>query len=198
VAELTDVQLPWVSPPWQHLPRQVQRGQRIGVRGPNGSGKSTLLRLLAGQCEAVAGTCTVAARTALLDQSLSSLPAQATALELLRDAHPDGGDADARTRLALLGLDAERSLRPLSTLSGGERLKAALAAVLYARAPPQLLLLDEPGNHLDLPSLAALEQMLSQFQATLMLVSHDPALLDAVGLTHYLDAGAEGWSLTAV
>jgi ATPase subunit of ABC transporter with duplicated ATPase domains len=140
----------------------------------------------------------VAARTALLDQSLSSLPAQATALSLLRDARPDAGDADARTRLALLGLDAERSLRPLSTLSGGERLKAALAAVLYAHAPPQLLLLDEPGNHLDLPSLAALEQMLSQFQATLMLVSHDPALLDAVGLTHYLDAAAEGWSLTAV
>ncbi len=198
VAELTDVQLPWVSPPWQRLTLQVQRGQRIGVRGPNGSGKSTLLRLLAGQCEAVAGTCAVAARTALLDQSLSSLPAQATALSLLRDAHPDAGDADARTRLALLGLDAERSLRPLSTLSGGERLKAALAAVLYAHAPPQLLLLDEPGNHLDLPSLAALEQMLSQFRGTLMLVSHDPALLDAVGLTHYMDAGAEGWSLTAV
>jgi ATPase subunit of ABC transporter with duplicated ATPase domains len=61
-----------------------------------------------------------------------------------------------------------------------------------------LLLLDEPGNHLDLPSLAALEQMLSQFPGTLMLVSHDPALLDAVGLTHHLDAAAEGWSLTAV
>ena len=123
----------------------------------------------------------MAARTALLDQSLSSLPAQATALSLLRDARPDAGDADARTRLALLGLDAERSLRPLSTLSGGERLKAALAAVLYAHAPPQLLLLDEPGNHLDLPSLAALEQMLSQFRGTLMLVSHDPALLRCRG-----------------
>lgn len=198
VAELTDVQLPWVSPPWRQLSLRVQRGQRIGVRGPNGSGKSTLLRLLAGHCDAVAGTCTVAARIALLDQSLASLPAQATALSLLRQAHPEAGDADARTRLALLGLDAERSLRPLSTLSGGERLKAALAAVLYARAPPQLLLLDEPGNHLDLPSLAALEQMLSQFQGTLMIVSHDQALLDAVGLTHFLDAGTEGWSLTPV
>ncbi|MNK17358.1 putative ABC transporter ATP-binding protein YheS [compost metagenome] len=198
VADLVDVPLPWVAPPWQQITLCVQRGQRIGVRGPNGSGKSTLLRLLAGQCQAVAGRCTVAAGTALLDQSLSSLPAQATALSLLRDAHPGAGDALARTRLALLGLDAERSLRPLSTLSGGERLKAALAALLYARVPPQLLLLDEPGNHLDLRSLAALEQMLSQFPGTLVIVSHDPTLLDAVALTHHLDATPTGWRLAPV
>lgn len=198
VAELIDVQLPWAAPPWQRITLCVQRGQRIGVRGPNGSGKSTLLRLLAGKIDALAGECLVAARVALLDQSLSALPMQATALSLLQDAHPDASEATLRTQLALLGLDATRSLRPLCTLSGGERLKAALAAVLYARTPPQLLLLDEPGNHLDLPSLSALEQMLNQYKGTLMIVSHDAALLHAVGVSHHLDAADGGWEITAV
>ncbi|MNT56994.1 putative ABC transporter ATP-binding protein YjjK [compost metagenome] len=73
-----------------------------------------------------------------------------------------------------------------------------MAALLYARVPPQLLLLDEPGNHLDLRSLAALEQMLSQFPGTLVIVSHDPTLLDAVALTHHLDATPTGWRLAPV
>lgn len=198
VAELTDLQLPWAPPPWQRITLNVQRGQRIGVRGANGCGKSTLLKVLAGHCDASGGACTVSARVALLDQSLSSLPPQATALSLLQAADPGASQAAARTQLALLGLDATHSLRPLATLSGGERLKAALAALLYAHAPPQLLLLDEPGNHLDLPSLAALEQMLQQFQGTLMIVSHDQALLDAVGLSHYLDATGTGWHVSPV
>ena len=83
----------------------------------------------------------------------------------------------------------------MASLSGGERVKAALAAVLYAEVPPQLLLLDEPGNHLDLASLAALEQMLNQYRGSVVIVSHDQALLDAVQLTHHLDAGEEGWQL---
>jgi ATPase subunit of ABC transporter with duplicated ATPase domains len=123
------------------------------------------------------------------------LPAQDSALQLLQRANPQASDATLRTRLALLGLDAERSLRPMGTLSGGERVKAALGAVLYAEVPPQLLLLDEPGNHLDLPSLTALEQMLNQYRGSVVIVSHDPALLDAVHLTHQLDATAEGWRL---
>ena len=74
-------------------------------------------------------------------------------------------------------------------------MKAALASVLYAQTPPQLLLLDEPGNHLDLPSLTALEQMLSQYTGTLMIVSHDHALLESVQLTHRLKATESGWQL---
>ena len=119
-------------------------------------------------------------------------------MSLLQRAHPLADEGTLRTQLALLGLDAERSLRPVATLSGGERLKAALASVLYAQTPPQLLLLDEPGNHLDLPSLGALEQMLGQYTGTLMIVSHDSALLEAVGLTHALRATDAGWRLTPV
>jgi ATPase subunit of ABC transporter with duplicated ATPase domains len=195
VAALIDVQLPWVSPPWRDVDLHIQRGDRIGVRGSNGSGKSTLLRVLAGELAPLAGDVKRAATTALLDQTLSSLPAQDSALQLLRRANPQADDATLRTQLALLGLDAERSLRPLATLSGGERVKAALGAVLYAQTPPQLLLLDEPGNHLDLASLTALEQMLNQYRGSVVIVSHDQALLDAVQLTHLLDAGDGGWQL---
>lgn len=195
VAALTGVQLPWGVAPWQNVDLNIQRGDRIGVRGRNGSGKSTLLRVLAGEVQPLSGEVKRAATTALLDQTLSSLPAQNSALQLLQRANPQASDATLRTQLALLGLDAERSLRPLATLSGGERVKAALAAVLYAEVPPQLLLLDEPGNHLDLASLAALEQMLKQYRGSVVIVSHDQALLDAVQLTHQLDATGQGWQL---
>jgi len=195
VAELIGAELPWVQAPWNTLDLTVQRGQRIGVQGRNGSGKSTLLRLLAGTLAPLSGQVEVAASVALLDQSLTLLPDDASALSLLQRAHPLADEGTLRTQLALLGLDAERSLRPLATLSGGERLKAALASVLYARTPPQLLLLDEPGNHLDLPSLGALEQMLGQYTGTLMIVSHDHALLESVQLTHRLKATRSGWQL---
>jgi ATPase subunit of ABC transporter with duplicated ATPase domains len=195
VATLTNVHLPWVEALWQDITLHIQRGDRIGVRGRNGSGKSTLLRVLAGELQPLRGEVKRAATTALLDQTLSSLPAHDSALQLLQRANPMASEGTLRTQLALLGLDAERSLRPLGTLSGGERVKAALAAVLYAEVPPQLLLLDEPGNHLDLASLAALEQMLNQYRGSVVIVSHDQALLDAVHLTHQLDASEEGWQL---
>lgn len=98
-------------------------------------------------------------------------------------------------RLAHLGLDAQKIVAPSGSLSGGERLKAALACVLYADPPPRLLLLDEPGNHLDLPSTQALETMLRGYPGALVLVSHDDVLLDNLALTHRLLASEAGWSL---
>jgi ATPase subunit of ABC transporter with duplicated ATPase domains len=99
-------------------------------------------------------------------------------------------------RLAQLGLDAQKIVVPSAALSGGERLKAALARVLYAEPPPALLLLDEPSNHLDLDSTQALEAMLSSYRGTLMVVSHDDAFLAALGLTHHLLANETGWEMT--
>ncbi len=182
-AELVDLRLPWTAASGAAINLRVVRGARIAIEGPNGSGKSTLLRVLAGVLEPEAGVVKRFATTALLDQNLASLPDEESALELLQRANPGALEGTLRTRLALLGLDAERSLRPMCTLSGGERMKAALAAVLYAQEPPQLLLLDEPGNHLDLPSLAALEAMLRGYSGSLVIVSHDDALLEAVGVT---------------
>lgn len=98
-------------------------------------------------------------------------------------------------RLAQLGLDAQKIATPSGSLSGGERLKGALACILYADSPPQLLLLDEPNNHLDLPSVQALEIMLRSYQGTLIVVSHDDSFLENLGLTDRLVATEQGWSL---
>ncbi|MGV8422495.1 AAA family ATPase, partial [Pseudomonas aeruginosa] len=95
-------------------------------------------------------------------------------LEQLLEVNRSRGESWLRTRLAQLGLPAERLAQPCATLSGGERLKAALALVLYADRPAQLLLLDEPDNHLDLAARQALESMLGQYRGALLVVSHDP------------------------
>ncbi|MBP2198763.1 hypothetical protein [Pantoea cypripedii] len=98
-------------------------------------------------------------------------------------------------RLAQLGLDEPKIAIPAALLSGGERLKGALACIIYAETPPQLLLLDEPNNLLDLTSVWALEAMIRGYHGSLMVVSHDDAFLNSLGLTDRLIATEEGWRL---
>lgn len=161
-------------------------GQRLGLVGANGSGKSTLLKVLCKTLPIKAGSVCLSAEVAMLDQHCSSLPGQQTVLEHLREANPALQPGLLRTRLAQLGLDAARIELPSGLLSGGERLKAALAGVLYRERAVDLLLLDEPGNHLDLPSLEALQAMLRQFQGAMMVVSHDSVFLQQLELDAYL------------
>ncbi|WP_436046172.1 ATP-binding cassette domain-containing protein [Pseudoxanthomonas sp. LjRoot143] len=170
--------------------------QRIGVTGPNGSGKSTLLRAMAGHVLPLAGSVTTHVPVAWLDQRLAGLDPDTSVLAQLREANPGEVESALRTRLALLGLDARLIEDPSGRLSGGERLKAALACVLYAEQPAGLLLLDEPGNHLDLDGLEALERMLRQYRGALVIVSHDEALLERLDLTHRLALSREGARLS--
>jgi ATPase subunit of ABC transporter with duplicated ATPase domains len=170
--------------------------QRIGVEGANGSGKSTLLKVLAGAARPAAGRCEVHVRTAFLDQQMNLLDPQASALEQLLASNPGTAEAELRTRLALLGLAGDAALKPSGRLSGGERLKAALACVIYAEHPAELLLLDEPTNHLDLRSIEAVERMLLQYRGALVVVSHDRAFLDGLALDTRLALTAEGYRLT--
>lgn len=100
-----------------------------------------------------------------------------------------------RTWLAQLGLDAQKLAIPTGQLSGGERIKAALALLLYGGELPELLLLDEPSNHLDLSSLQALEAMLGQYQGALVVVSHDQTFLDQLQLTDTLLLSPPTWQL---
>jgi len=195
VVELDDVKLPFVSGATRAINLVLTGLQRVGVVGPNGCGKSTLLKLMAGQLQPLAGICNVVAASVYLDQQLANLQSQRPVLEQVLAANRAAGAGELRMRLAQLGLDAQRIMIPSGLLSGGERLKAALACVLYADPPAQLLLLDEPSNHLDLPSAQALEAMLSSYQGTLVVVSHDDVFLNNLGLTDRLVGTEQGWQM---
>lgn len=195
VAELNGVVLPHVTGATDTISLILTGQQRIGVVGPNGCGKSTLLRVLSGQIAPWAGTCKVMQGSAYLDQQLANLDSGKTVLEQLQRANRTTTEGDLRMRLAQLGLDAQKIATPSGSLSGGERMKGALACMLYAESPPSLLLLDEPSNHLDLPSTQALEIMLRSYHGALIVVSHDDVFLDNLELTDLLIATEKGWYL---
>ena len=173
-----------VLPYGQAQPLDLVMGgpRRLAVTGDNGSGKSTLLRVIAGQLAPAGGEVRCHARVAWLDQHAGAYEGALSAVQRVQKRNSTLAEGALRTRLALLGIAGARATMPSHLLSGGERMKVALAAELYAQAPPQLLLLDEPDNHLDLASLQALEQMLLQYHGALLVVSHDRAFLDGLNL----------------
>ena len=163
---------------------QVDAGDRIAVVGANGAGKSTLLGALLGRLPLDEGTSSLGASVAIgeVDQARAALGADDVPLADAFAAHvPDWPTGEVRTLLAKFGLRAAHVLRPTSSLSPGERTRAALA-LLQARGV-NLLVLDEPTNHLDLPAIEQLESALEQYTGTLLLVTHDRRMLDAVRVT---------------
>ncbi|MCV6613756.1 MAG: ATP-binding cassette domain-containing protein, partial [Cellvibrionaceae bacterium] len=198
VARLAQLRLPFGNADMSAIDLTISGNQRIAVSGPNGCGKSTLLKVLAGQLLPKAGSCEVQGTRAYLDQRLLGLKPELSVLAQLKAANPNCAEGELRTRLAQLGLGADKTGQPSGLLSGGERLKGYLACLLYAEKPPELLLLDEPSNHLDLASIQALEQMLQSYQGALVLVSHDRVFLESVGFSHYLEFEQQSWSLECV
>lgn len=200
VLTLEHAQLPWLDPhqPATYLTLNLIGPVRVAVRGPNGCGKSTLLKLLAGQWQAVSGACMVSIPAAYIDQHLALLTDERSIIEQLNLLDTPLAEAELRTRLALLQLDALRVTQPTGQLSGGERLKAAMAIALWRDSPAQLLLLDEPTNHLDLESVLAFEQALRGFTGAIVVVSHDEAFIQAIRPTHHLIWQPSGWRLESV
>ncbi|WP_199181315.1 ABC-F family ATP-binding cassette domain-containing protein [Chromobacterium alticapitis] len=147
--------------------------ERLAIIGANGSGKSTLLRVIAGQLSPIAGRLRRHVAIGWLDQHAGRAQPRLSPCQWLQTLNSEQSEAEARARLAQLGLDPEQAGRPSAELSGGEAMRVALAAQLYANPAPQLLLLDEPDNHLDRHSREALLAMLAQYQGALLMVSHD-------------------------
>jgi ATPase subunit of ABC transporter with duplicated ATPase domains len=172
------------------LDLQVDWGDRVAITGANGSGKSTLLAALLGRAPLDGGTASLgpAVRIGEIDQARGLFLGTEQLLDAFGAEVPDWPTSEVRTLLAKFGLTAEHVLRPAGTLSPGERTRAALA-LLQARGV-NVLVLDEPTNHLDLPAIEQLESALAGYTGTLLLVTHDRRMLDAVHTTRRLEVTA--------
>ncbi|WP_237206393.1 ABC-F family ATP-binding cassette domain-containing protein [Rothia nasimurium] len=167
----------------------VQGPERLRLAGSNGSGKSTLLRAIMGDSQAAETaqyTCDYrVANTGYLPQRLT-LPQDQSMLQLVMAANPTLTEQQVRDDLARLLFRRERVHLPVGVLSGGERFRVALASVLLASPAPQLLILDEPTNNLDMASVDWLVQALASYEGALLVVSHDEAFCAQLGLTDVL------------
>lgn len=160
--------------------------ERVAITGPNGSGKTILLRLLTGALPATAGTVRITPRHAMLDQQVSLLDPALSIRDNFKRLNPAATENDCRAALARMMFRADAALQTAGSLSGGEMLRAALAATIGSDTPPELLILDEPTNHLDIHAIAAVEAGLRQYDGALLVVSHDRDFLEAIGVQREL------------
>jgi ATPase subunit of ABC transporter with duplicated ATPase domains len=165
---------------------EVRGPERIALLGANGAGKTTLLQAITGEIPPVAGTASAAVPLRYLPQRLDLIDDGATVVANVARFAPGASANATRSRLARFAFRGERADRVVGTLSGGERFRAALAALLLAEPAPQLLLLDEPTNNLDMASTRLLAQALSGYRGALIVASHDVPFLRDAGITRWL------------
>lgn len=172
------------GPLFRNLTFTLKKGDRLGLIGDNGCGKSTLLKILDGSETPTSGTVSLASHCHLarveqhLPPDILSLPLREALLAKLPERERLSQQWQAESLLAEMGFADEELSLSAQVLSGGQHTRLLLARALMRR--PDLLLLDEPGNHLDLPTLLWLEQFLQRWSGSFVVVSHDPNLLDAV------------------
>jgi ATPase subunit of ABC transporter with duplicated ATPase domains len=172
---------------FENVSMQFDPGKRYGLTGANGAGKSTLLGALLGRVPLDAGHAALGSGVLVgeVDQARKVFHGPEPLLDAFSAAAQDTEPVEVRTLLAKFGLKTDHVLRPAATLSPGERTRAALA-LLQGRGV-NLLVLDEPTNHLDLPAIEQLESALDSYEGTLLLVTHDRRMLDAVRVTRRLE-----------
>ncbi|MEU5241476.1 ABC-F family ATP-binding cassette domain-containing protein [Streptomyces lydicus] len=175
---------------------EVRGPERIALTGRNGSGKTTLLRTVAGEVPPDAGTAHVHVPHRFLPQRLDVLDDTLTVVENVARHAPDATNNHIRARLARFLFKGARADQQAGTLSGGERFRASLAALMLAEPAPQLLMLDEPTNNLDMASVRRLVTALKSYEGALLVVSHDLPFLRDLGITRWL--AVEDGELTGI
>ncbi|MFJ7042970.1 ABC-F family ATP-binding cassette domain-containing protein [Streptomyces sp. NPDC101112] len=160
--------------------------ERIALVGRNGAGKTTLLRTIAGELEPVDGEVRAHVPLRFLPQRLDVLDDGLTVAENVARYAPGATNNRVRARLARFLFRGARADQPAATLSGGERFRAALAALMLAEPAPQLLMLDEPTNNLDMASVRQLTTALESYEGALIVASHDLPFLESLGITRWL------------
>ncbi|MFC8428658.1 ABC-F family ATP-binding cassette domain-containing protein [Streptomyces sp. NPDC057253] len=160
--------------------------ERVALIGRNGAGKTTLLRTIAGELEAVSGEATAHVPLRFLPQRLDVLDGELSVAENVARFAPGATNNRVRARLARFLFRGARADQRASTLSGGERFRAALAALMLAEPAPQLLMLDEPTNNLDMASVRQLTTALESYEGALIVASHDLPFLESLGITRWL------------
>lgn len=158
----------------------LSASEKLHLRGANGTGKSTLLKTIQGLIPPLAGEIYCKASVVYLDQNLSLLNENLSAVEYLYDLDSNLTEQQARTLLGNLQIRRDKALSPLTTLSGGERLKVALLGLKQQAV--ELLLFDEPENHLDIESRELLAQAIRSFNGAVILVSHDESFVSECGI----------------
>jgi ATP-binding cassette subfamily F protein 3 len=159
---------------------RLMRGDRLGILGPNGSGKSTLLKTLVGERDPQGGELKVgnSIRVSYYDQNLGQVPLDKTLYQAIEEMRPQWERRMIQGHLGRFGFSGDEVQRKANTLSGGERARVALAMMMLSRA--NLLVLDEPTNHLDVETIEVLEDAIEGYEGTVILVSHDRAMLRAL------------------
>ncbi|MEU9461408.1 ATP-binding cassette domain-containing protein [Streptomyces sp. NPDC048312] len=165
---------------------QVNGPERIALVGRNGAGKTTLLRTLTGELAPLAGEARTFVPVRFLPQRLDVLDEELSVVANVARTAPGVTDNHIRAQLARFLFQGKRAEQPAGTLSGGERFRAALAATMLAAPAPQLLMMDEPTNNLDVASVRQLTGALDSYEGALLIASHDPAFLGSIGITRWL------------
>ncbi|NGO12712.1 ABC-F family ATP-binding cassette domain-containing protein [Streptomyces sp. HC44] len=165
---------------------ELRGPERIALIGRNGAGKTTLLRTIAGELDAVSGEARAHVPLRFLPQRLDVLDDELTVAENVARFAPGATKNRIRARLARFLFKGTRADQRAETLSGGERFRATLAALVLAEPAPQLLMLDEPTNNLDMASVRQLTTALESYEGALIVASHDVPFLESIGITRWL------------
>ncbi|MFF1397460.1 ABC-F family ATP-binding cassette domain-containing protein [Streptomyces sp. NPDC058287] len=171
--------------------------ERIALVGRNGAGKTTLLRTLTGELEPLSGQAKTFVPLRFLPQRLDVLDEELSVAANVARMAPGVTDNHIRSQLARFLFKGARAEQPAGTLSGGERFRAALAATMLAAPAPQLLMLDEPTNSLDMASVRQLTSALESYEGALLIASHDLPFLESIGVTRWLLLGEDLQETTA-